>query len=74
LIVTIRVNSKLLAIIRGALAARNLKRKDFAESYEISPQYFSAMLLGKERWREEILDRMLNDLNIGEAVKRMGLR
>jgi len=71
---TIKVNPKLLAVIRAALAARNLKRKDFAESYEISQQYFSAMLLGKERWREEILDQMLTDLNVEDAVKRMGLR
>lgn len=71
---TIKVNPKLLALIRAALAARNLKRKDFAESYDISPQYFSAMLNGKERWREEILDQMLADLNISELVKEMGLR
>ncbi len=71
---TVKVNPRLLAVIRGALAAKNLKRKDFAKSYEISPQYFSAMLLGKERWREEILDQMLADLKIGETVKRMGLR
>jgi len=71
---TIRVNPRLLAIIRAALAARNLKRKDFADSYEISPQYFSAMLLGKERWREEVLDQMLVDLSILEAVKKLGLR
>ena len=71
---TIKVNPKLLAVIRAAMGARNLKRKDFAESYKISPQYFSAMILGKERWREEILDQMLEDLKIMEAVKRMGLR
>jgi len=72
--VTIKVDPKLLAVIRAAMGARNLKRKDFADSYEISQQYFGQMLRGKERWREEVLDQMLTDLNIMEAVKKMGLR
>jgi transcriptional regulator with XRE-family HTH domain len=71
---TIKANPALLAVIRAALAGRNLKRKDFAEAYNISPQYFSAMLKGKERWREEILDRMLADLNLTDLARRTGLR
>jgi transcriptional regulator with XRE-family HTH domain len=71
---TIKVSERLLKVIWAARAARKLKQKDCAVRYGLSPQYFSAMLSGRERWRESILDQMLNDLDILEAVKKRGLR
>ena len=70
---TVRVNTNLLALIRGVMAARRLRQKDFCERYNMSKQYFSQMLSGKERWREEILEQLLSDLELTDKIKKLGL-
>ena len=69
-----KVNPTLLALLRGKKAADgNIRWKDLAKECGISRPYLSQMVHGDIDMRPDVLEILLDRLNLGEAVRLIGL-
>ena len=57
-------DEKLLAVIRGAIAIKQMPKKSLARKCKVSRPYFSEMLHGDREMPLEVRDRLIKELGL----------
>jgi len=60
-----------LAIIRAAIAARNIPKKSLARKCRVSKPAFSEMLHGDRKMPAKVRERLIRELGIGKVAESL---
>ena len=68
-----KVNTNLLALIRGKIAMEGVLKKSLARKCGISRSQFSEMIWGDRPMPKDILQTLLHELELTDTAKRLVL-
>lgn len=64
-------NKKFLELVRGAIAVKNIQKKQLARKCKLSRPQFSELIHGDRQMTDEIKARLIAELNLESTIQKI---